>query len=241
MKKNTFLFATLLIISSSCELLNEVSKVVQTPVATNASNPLSNEEVITGLKEALSIGIKNSVNLTSATDGFLKNPEIMLPFPPDAIKVKEKALALGLSGQVEKFETTLNRAAEEATKQAIPIFIDAIKNMSVKDGFAILKGGNGASTTFLKNQTSAKLVSAFAPKVKEATSKVKLTEYWNPIITKYNALTLGNKIDPDLDAYITQKAIDGLFIMVAKEEDKIRLDPAARVSDILIKVFGSLK
>jgi hypothetical protein len=241
MKKNIFLFSTLLIIGSSCELLNEVSKVVQTPVATNASNPLSNEEVIAGLKEALSIGIKNSVNLTSATDGFLKNTEIMLPFPPDAIKVKEKAIALGLSGQVEKFETTLNRAAEEATKEAIPIFIDAIKNMTVQDGFAILKGGNGAASQFLKNQTSAKLVSAFAPKVKEATSKVKLTEYWNPIITKYNALTLGNKIDPDLDAYITQKAIDGLFIMVAKEEDKIRLDPAARVSDILIKVFGSLK
>ena len=241
MKKNTFLFATLLIIGSSCELLNEVSKVVQAPVATNTPNPLSNDEVIAGLKEALSIGIKNSVNLTSATDGFLKNTEIMLPFPPDAIKVKEKAIALGLSGQVEKFETTLNRAAEEATKEAIPIFIDAIKNMTVQDGFAILKGGNGAASQFLKNQTSAKLVSAFAPKVKEATSKVKLTEYWNPIITKYNALTLGNKIDPDLDAYITQKAIDGLFIMVAKEEDKIRLDPAARVSDILIKVFGSLK
>ncbi len=241
MKKTIFLFSTLLIIGSSCELLNEVSKVVQTPVATNASNPLSNEEVIAGLKEALSIGIKNSVNLTSATDGFLKNTEIMLPFPPDAIKVKEKAIALGLSGQVEKFETTLNRAAEEATKEAIPIFIDAIKNMTVQDGFAILKGGNGSASQFLKNQTSAKLISAFAPKVKEATSKVKLTEYWNPIITKYNALTLGNKIDPDLDAYITQKAIDGLFIMVAKEEDKIRLDPAARVSDILIKVFGSLK
>ena len=241
MKKNIILFSTLLIIGSSCELLNEVSKVVQTPVATNASNPLSNDEVIAGLKEALSIGIKNSVNLTSATDGFLKNTEIMLPFPPDAIKVKEKAMALGLSGQVEKFETTLNRAAEEATKEAIPIFIDAIKNMTVQDGFAILKGGNGSASQFLKNQTSARLVSAFAPKVKEATSKVKLTEYWNPIITKYNALTLGNKLDPDLDAYITQKAIDGLFIMVAKEEDKIRLDPAARVSDILIKVFGSLK
>ena len=113
--------------------------------------------------------------------------------------------------------------------------------MTVQDGFAILKGGNGSASQFLKNQTSAKLVSAFAPKVKEATSKVKLTEYWNPIITKYNALTLGNKLDPDLNAYITQKAIDGLFVMVAKEEDKIRLDPAARVSDILIKVFGSLK
>ena len=128
MKKNIILFSTLLIIGSSCELLNEVSKVVQTPVATNASNPLSNEEVIAGLKEALSIGIKNSVNLTSATDGFLKNTEIMLPFPPDAIKVKEKAMALGLSGQVEKFETTLNRAAEEATKEAIPIFVDAMES-----------------------------------------------------------------------------------------------------------------
>ena len=241
MKKNIILFSTLLIIGSSCELLNEVSKVVQTPVATNASNPLSNEEVIAGLKEALSIGIKNSVNLTSATDGFLKNTEIMLPFPPDAIKVKEKAMALGLSGQVEKFETTLNRAAEEATKEAIPIFVDAIKNMSVQDGFAILKGGNGAATTFLKNRTSAILDSTFAPIVKNATSKVKLTEYWNPLITKYNALTLGEKLNPDLDAYIRQKAIDGLFIMVAKEEDKIRLDPAARVTDILIKVFGSLK
>ena len=241
MKKNIFLFTTLLIIGSSCEILNEVSKVVQTPVATNASNPLSNEEVIAGLKEALTIGIKNSVNLTSATDGFLKNSEIKLPFPPDAIKVKEKAMALGLSGQVEKFETTLNRAAEEATKEAIPIFVDAIKNMSVQDGFAILKGGNGAATTFLKNRTSAILDSTFAPIVKNATSKVKLTEYWNPLITKYNALTLGEKLNPDLDAYIRQKAIDGLFIMVAKEEDKIRLDPAARVSDILIKVFGSLK
>ena len=241
MKKNIFLFTTLLIIGSSCEILNEVSKVVQTPVATNASNPLSNEEVIAGLKEALTIGIKNSVNLTSATDGFLKNSEIKLPFPPDAIKVKEKAMALGLSGQVEKFETTLNRAAEEATKEAIPIFVDAIKNMTVQDGFAILKGGNGAATTFLKNRTSAILDSTFAPIVKNATSKVKLTEYWNPLITKYNALTLGEKLNPDLDAYIRQKAIDGLFIMVAKEEDKIRLDPAARVTDILIKVFGSLK
>ena len=241
MKKKTVYLFILLFISSSCDLLNEVSKVVNTNVNNPVGNPLSNDEVIAGLKEALSVGIKNSVSLTSVTDGFLGNVEIRLPFPPDAIKVKEKALNLGLSGQVEKFETTLNRAAEEATKEAIPIFVDAIKNMSVQDGFAILKGGNGAATTFLKNRTSAILDSTFAPIVKNATSKVKLTEYWNPLITKYNALTLGEKLNPDLDAYIRQKAIDGLFIMVAKEEDKIRLDPAARVSDILIKVFGSLK
>ena len=240
-----FLFFACALITYSCNVLSQIPKLPKVTdnllINKPLTNELTNDEVISGLKEALNVGIKNSVNLTSATDGFLKNTEIMLPFPPDAIKVKEKAMALGLSGQVEKFETTLNRAAEEATKEAIPIFVDAIKNMSVQDGFAILKGGNGAATTFLKNRTSAILDSTFAPIVKNATSKVKLTEYWNPLITKYNALTLGEKLNPDLDAYIRQKAIDGLFIMVAKEEDKIRLDPAARVTDILIKVFGSLK
>ncbi len=229
----------------SCDVLSQMPKLPKVtgnlPINAPVTNSLTNDEVISGLKEALSVGIKNSVSLTSVVDGFLGNPTIRLPFPPDAIKVKEKALNLGLSGQVEKFETTLNRAAEEATKEAMPIFIDAIKNMSVQDGFAILKGGNGAATKFLKDQTISKLVTAFTPKVKEATSRVKLTEYWNPIITKYNALTMGEDLNPDLDAYITQKAIEGLFIMVAKEEDKIRLDPAARVSDLLSKVFGSLK
>lgn len=238
-----FLFFSCALLMYSCDVLSQMPKLpkVTLPINAPATNSLTNDEVISGLKEALSVGIKNSVSLTSVLDGFLGNPTIRLPFPPDAIKVKEKALNLGLSGQVEKFETTLNRAAEEATKEAMPIFIDAIKNMSVQDGFAILKGGNGAATKFLKDQTISKLVIAFTPKVKEATSKVKLTEYWNPIITKYNAITMGEDLNPDLDAYITQKAIEGLFIMVAKEEDKIRLDPAARVSDLLSKVFGSLK
>ncbi len=240
-----FLFFSCALIMYSCDVLSQMPKLPKVtgnlPINAPVTNSLTNDEVISGLKEALSVGIKNSVSLTSVVDGFLGNPTIRLPFPPDAIKVKEKALNLGLSGQVEKFETTLNRAAEEATKEAMPIFIDAIKNMSVQDGFAILKGGNGAATKFLKDQTISKLVIAFTPKVKEATSKVKLTEYWNPIITKYNALTMGEDLNPDLDAYITQKSIEGLFIMVAKEEDKIRLDPAARVSDLLSKVFGSLK
>jgi hypothetical protein len=239
------LFFSCALLMYSCDVLSQMPKLPKVtgnlPINAPVTNSLTNDEVISGLKEALSVGIKNSVSLTSVVDGFLGNPTIRLPFPPDAIKVKEKALNLGLSGQVEKFETTLNRAAEEATKEAMPIFIDAIKNMSVQDGFAILKGGNGAATKFLKDQTISKLVTAFTPKVKEATSRVKLTEYWNPIITKYNALTMGEDLNPDLDAYITQKAIEGLFIMVAKEEDKIRLDPAARVSDLLSKVFGSLK
>lgn len=228
----------------SCSIIEDASTTILSPTNNSPSKiDLTNEEIISGLKEALNIGIKNAVNLSSVTDGFLKNDVIRLPFPPDAIKVREKAINFGLSKQVTTFEETLNRAAEEATKKALPIFVDAIKNMSVSDGFSILKGGDGAATKFLKSQTSNQLVIAFAHVVKEATTKVQLTAYWNPIITRYNsAMTLsgGQKLDPDLDAYITQKAIDGLFYLVETEENKIRKDPLARVSEILVKVFGSL-
>ncbi len=241
-------FTTILALSSlavglsACETLKEAASTLNTGTSTTPS--LTNSEVISGLKEALTVGIQNSVNLTSITDGFLKNEAIRLPFPADAIKVKEKAMDWGLGSQVEKFETTLNRAAEEATKEALPIFKDAILNMSISDGFAILNGGDGAATKFLRDNTTSKLVAAFSPKVKDAISKVKLTEYWNPIITKYNgamSLTGGEKINPDLNQYITERAISGLFQMVEKEENKIRKDPAARVTDLLSKVFGSIK
>ena len=120
--------------------------------------------------------------MTSVTDGFLNNSSIRLPFPDEAIKVKQKALDWGLDGQVDKFETTLNRAAEEATKEALPIFKDAIIGMSIQDGFSILKGGEGAATKFLSDNTNAALISAFTPKVEAAISKVKLTELWEPIM-----------------------------------------------------------
>jgi hypothetical protein len=158
--------------------------------------------------------------------------------------VKEKAMQLGMSSQVEKFETTLNRAAEEATKEALTIFTDAIVNMSISDGFNILNGGNGAATKYLKDHTTSQLVTAFSPKVETAISKVKLTEYWNPIITRYNSATKftgGEQINPDLTKYVTERAISGLFYMLEIEENKIRQDPAARVSDILKKVFENVK
>lgn len=225
---------------ASCETLEQFAGNI--PAA--GTPALTNDEVIAGLKEALNVGIKNSVKLSSVTDGFLKNEAIRLPFPEDAIKVKQKAIEWGLSGQVDKFETTLNRAAEDATKTALPIFMDAIKNMTIQDGFTILKGGDGAATKFLRDNTTSKLVAAFSPKVAESISKVKLTEYWSPIITKYNSamtITGGQKINPDLNAYVTERAINGLFKLVEQEENKIRKDPAARVTEILRKVFGSLK
>jgi hypothetical protein len=234
------LFSAALAVIQSCDVLSSVATDV---TGTNNKPALTNEEVITGLKEALNVGIKNSVDLSSITDGFWKNDLIRLPFPEDALKVRQKAIDWGLGAQVEKFEMTMNRAAEEATKEALPIFRDAILNMSVQDGFAILRGGDGAATKYLKDHTTPQLVQAFTPKVKAAISKVKLTEYWNPIITKYNGamtITGGEKINPDLDKYITERAISGLFKLVEIEENKIRKDPMARVSDILVKVFGSI-
>ncbi|TXI85865.1 MAG: DUF4197 domain-containing protein [Crocinitomicaceae bacterium] len=239
--KNVFLASTVISLSA-CDVLQEVASSL--PTGTTTTTPsLTNSEVISGLKEALNVGIKNSVSRTSITDGFLKNDAIRLPFPQDALKVKQKAIELGLSGQVEKFETTLNRAAEDATKTALPIFVDAITNMSIQDGFKILNGGEGAATKFLKDNTTSKLVAAFSPKVAESISRVKLTDYWNPIINKYNSvmtITGGEKMNPDLNAYVTERAIAGLFKLVEDEENKIRKDPAARVSDILQKVFGSI-
>jgi hypothetical protein len=202
--------------------------------------PLSNEEVIKGLKEALQVGTNNSTSMASQVDGFYKNPKIAIPFPPDAQKVKDKIIDLGMKAQVDKFEENLNRAAEEATKQAAPIFINAITSMSVTDGFSILKGGDNAATQFLKDKTTIDLIAKFKPIVQAAIDKVELTKSWKPIINTYNRIPFVDKQNPDLTDYVTQKGIEGLFKLVADEELKIRKDPMAQVTDLLKKVFGSI-
>lgn len=207
-----------------------------------SSGALSNGDVVSGLKEALTIGAKNSSGLASKLDGFYKNPEIFIPFPPAAIKVKNVAMDLGLGSQITKFETTLNRAAEEAAKEAAPIFISAITSMSISDGFAILKGGKTAATDYLKSKTTAALKTSFQPKVKNAIAKVELTKYYTPLANAYNTSTMltgAATVNPDLENYVTDKAISGLFTLISKEETKIRDNPAARVTELLKKVFGS--
>lgn len=240
--KNSILIASACVIFSGCDVVNEALSTTTT--SSSSTNKLSNGEVISGLKEALDLGIKNAVDVSSKVDGYYKNADIKIPLPEDAQKVKEHANKLGLESQVVKIEETLNRAAEEAAKEATPIFVDAIKNMTIQDGFAILNGGEGSATSFLKNATSAKLKEAFRPKVEAAIQKVKLTQYWEPVMNKYNMSTMitgEEKINPDLNEYVLDKAIDGLFKMVEKEENKIRKDPAARVTSLLQKVFGSVK
>ncbi|MES2513001.1 MAG: DUF4197 domain-containing protein, partial [Bacteroidota bacterium] len=202
---------------------------------------LSNADVIKGLKEALSVGTNNSVSLTSKVDGFLGNPLIYIPWPSQAIVMKERLTQLGFQKQITDFETSLNRAAEEATKTAAPVFLNAITNMSISDGFAILNGNDTAATHFLREKTTASLKQSFSPTVTDAINKVKVTSYWSPLITTYNKIPGIEKQNPNLTDYVTDKAINGLMMMIAKEETKIRQDPMARVTDILKKVFGSKK
>ncbi len=203
--------------------------------------PLSNAEVVSGLKEALSTGAQRSVNIASVVDGFNTNSAIRIPFPEEAIEVKNTLLDIGLKKPVEDFELTLNRAAEEAAKEAVPVFVDAITSMTIADGFAILKGGENAATNFLKEKTTATLIAKFRPKVESATRKVALTNYWKPMADAYNMATIltgGKAIEPDLNGYVTQQAADGLFLLLANEEKKIRQDPLARTTDLLRRVFG---
>ena len=212
---------------------------ISTTGKTPAGTPLSNEEVIRGLKEALTVGTNNSSSLAGKLDGFYKNPRLFIPWPAEAEKMKERLLALGFEKQISEFEMSLNRAAEEAALNASPIFVDAIKNMSLQDGFAILRGTDTAATNYLRKTTYAPLELKFKPVVKEAIDKVNVTAYWNPLVTAYNRIPGIKKQNPDLDSYVTNKAINGLMILIADEEIKIRKNPAARVTDLLKKVFGT--
>tara|TARA_B100000767_G_scaffold206917_1_gene193838 strand:+ start:10 stop:771 length:762 start_codon:yes stop_codon:yes gene_type:complete len=207
------------------------------------SSLLSSEEVVKGLKEALSAGVKKGSEKASASGGFLKNDLIRIPFPPQAKNVKVRAMQMGLASKVEKFEAILNEAAEEACKTAAPIFINAIANMSVSDGFNILKGEDNAATIYLKSQTSKELYKLFIPEVNKAIEKVKLTGYWNPLVTKYNQttrLTGKEKVETDLNKYVTERAIDGILKLIAAQEKEIRKNPMQRTSNILKKVFSTL-
>ncbi len=232
------LFAALLLVACSDQTLQRTLD----GVLGQSGGGLTTTEVASGLKEALVVGAQNSVNFASVRDGFYKNPSLFIPFPEEAQKVKTTAMNLGLSGQVNKFEETLNRAAEEAVKQATPILVNAITSMSIEDAFGLLKGGENAATNYLRNKTEVSLLQAFQPKVQEAVDKVELTKYWNPLASAYNTastFTGGQAVNPDLTKYVTDHAMDGLFLLITKEEASIRKDPAARVSDLLKKVFGS--
>lgn len=202
---------------------------------------LSSAEIAEGLKEALTNGISKGSDLVSQLDGYFKNPEIKLPFPPEAKKAEDKLRQIGMGKEVDNFVLSLNRAAEDAAKEAKPIFVAAIKGMTIQDAAGILKGNEDAATQYLKKTTSSPLKDKFLPVVKNSLSKVNATKYYADLITTYNKIPLVQKMNPNLDEYATDKAIAGLFVMIAKEEKNIRSNPGARTSELLKKVFGSQK
>lgn len=206
---------------------------------TNTSG-LSTNDVVLGLKEALSLGAQKSGDKLSLVDGFFKDAVIKILMPPEAAKVESKLRMLGLGKLVDNAILSLNRAAEDASKSAAPIFLDAIKKMTLRDALSILKGRDTAATAYLRNSTTAQLTLAFQPVINASLQKVNATKYWKDVFNTYNRFSL-NKVDTDLSSYVTSKALNGIFYYVADEERKIRTNPAERVSDILKKVFGNTK
>jgi hypothetical protein len=236
---NYIIAAAILLLSfTSCAQFDQIFKKGKVIANQGKGTSLTNEEVISGLKEALAVGTNNSSSKAGKVDGFYKNPRLFIPWPEEAVKMKEKLLMLGFESQITQFEESLNRAAEEAANHAAPVFIDAIKAMTVNDGFTILRGSDTAATAYLRKTTYAPLKQEFLPVVKAAIEKVDVTKYWSPLVTTYNMIPGVKRQNPDLDDYVTGKAINGLMLLIADEEIKIRKDPMARVTDLLKKVFG---
>lgn len=228
-----FVAALLVVANAEGQInLNKIKKALK-------GESLSAEEVGAGLKEALTNGVSKGSDLVSKTDGYFKNPEIKIPFPPEVKQVETRLRQAGLGREVDKFILALNRGAEDAAKEAKPIFISAIKQMTIQDAWAILKGEPDAATQYLKKTTSSQLKEKFMPVIRASLEKVNATKYYSDLVTTYNKIPLVQKVNPDLDEYATQKAMDGLFIMIAKEEKAIRENPAARTSDLLKRVFSA--
>jgi hypothetical protein len=227
----------MLIAFSGCDTAQQVLNSLPNSTTTN-NGSLSTEQIVEGLKEALTVGTQNGTNRLSAVDGFFKDAAVKILMPPEAQKVVSTLQSVGMGSVVDKAVLSMNRAAEDAAKSATPIFVNAIKQMTITDALGILKGGNQAATDYFKSKTTSALTAAFKPVVGKALQQADATKYWNDVFTVYNQFST-KKVNTDLTAYVTDKAIVGIFYQVGQEEIKIRQDPAARVTDILKKVFGS--
>ncbi len=203
------------------------------------STGLSEEEVGAGLKEALNQGVSKGVSQLNKKDGYFKDLEIKIPMPKEAKSVEDKLRGLGQGKKVDEAIESMNRAAEDAAEGAKDIFVKAIKAMTIQDAMNILKGEDDAATKYLSKSTRTELTNKFKPVIKVSLDKVGATKHWNTVFSTYNKIPMVTKVNPNLEEYVTNKALDGLFIQIAKEELNIRKDPAARVTDLLKKVFGN--
>ena len=241
------LLSALLFSAVSC------AELMQVVNSTTGERPLTNTEIIAGLKQALTVGTDSSVAKVSKTDGYFRDELIRILLPPEAdIITKNISRIPGGEKLLNDVVLRINRAAEDAAREAAPIFISAITGMSISDGLAILRGGDHAATDFLKSTTSGQLFNLYQPKIKSSIDKklignISTSESWNTLTGEWNKIAgsiVGQvagftPVNVQLDQYLTQKALDGLFLKISEEEKKIRTDPVARVTELLRRVFGA--
>lgn len=222
---------------SNCDTVQDI---VNTTLGSSSSGggALTNDQIVSGLKQALIQGTSNGVNVLSVKDGFFKNAAVKVLFPPEAQKVEKTLRDVGAGQIVDLAVEKINRAAEDAASGAKDIFINAITKMTVTDAMDILMGADNACTNYLKKTTSSALFTSFNPVIKKSLNQVGASDAWSTVMTNYNRIPFVEKINPDLDDYVTNKAMDGVFHMIEKEEKLIRKDPVKRVTDLLKRVFG---
>lgn len=225
---------TILLIGCKSTDLRQIADSMQ-----QIQQPLDNKTVVAGLKQALEIGTSNSVNKTSRTGGFSDNPLIHIAIPKQLDKVDSTLRKVGLGGYVDKFELQMNRAAESASIEAKQIFVTSITQMAFADAWNILRGPDNAATQYFKRTTNVQLSEKFRPIIKRSMGKVGFYQDYKTLLGTYDSIPFTQKPNLNIETYILQKSLDGLFLLVAQEEKKIRHDPVARVTDLLRRVFGS--
>ncbi|MGQ7946864.1 DUF4197 domain-containing protein [Flavobacterium sp. WC2509] len=235
MKKALLLFLILPAISNA-QFKDILAKATEKINAVTKSN--NTIDITAGLKEALNKGVTQQVSKLTATDGFYKNEAVKILMPEELTKVDKTLRKIGMSKLADEGILALNRAAEDAVKEATPIFVSAIKNITITDAKGILLGKENAATVYLQSATTTSLYAKFNPVVQQSIGKVGADVIWTKIIKQYNTIPLVTKVNPDLTDYVTNKALDGVFKMITVEEKNIRTDINARTSDVLKKVFA---
>ena len=230
MKKILILIAAVSL-SSCAEMQQVLNQLPQT-------QGIGGVDIAGGLREALNNGISKQVTKLTATDGFYRNEAVKILLPEELRKVDAGLRKIGLSSLADEGLKVLNRAAEDAVKEATPIFVDAVRNMTFMDAKSILMGNQSSATNYLQNSTSTALYGKFNPVIKSSFTKVGADKVWANIISKYNSIPLINKVNPDLTDYVTNQAMNGVFKMVAVEEKNIRTNISSRTSILLQKVFA---
>jgi hypothetical protein len=232
MKKIALMLLLIVLLNSSCDVLQNLP--------TSTGTGVTEVEAGQGIKEALAQGITNAVLQLNREDGFFKDSFYKILLPPEARKVENTLRDLGMGKLVDKAILQVNRGAEDAAGYAKPIFIDAIKSMTLQDAIGLVRNGDTSATHFFREKTTAKLTTAFLPVIKSSLNKAEATKYYGDIVNTYNSFpTTLKKINPDLPGYVTERATNALFDLISKEEKNIRQNPLARTTDILKKVFGS--